>query len=44
MDKNEEQEFEPCPSCLGAGIYSVGYCEDGYWEICPECDGLGEKP
>lgn len=31
-----------CPSCHGAGGYSIGDCEDGVWENCPECDGSGE--
>jgi hypothetical protein len=31
-----------CPSCCGAGVFDVGDCEDGVWDNCPNCDGLGE--
>ena len=31
-----------CPSCKGAGSYSIGDCEDGVDEMCPECEGAGE--
>jgi DnaJ-class molecular chaperone len=35
-------DSEVCPSCKGAGGWDEGDCEDGIWEMCPECDGLGE--
>ena len=35
-------DYYTCPSCKGAGAYSVGDCEDGVWENCVECEGYGE--
>jgi hypothetical protein len=32
----------PCGSCKGAGGWSIGDCEEGCWECCPECEGVGE--
>lgn len=38
----ETTKFIDCPSCAGMGCYDVGDCEDGVWEPCPTCEGLGE--
>jgi len=40
-ETNLETEIYTCESCQGAGSYSVGDCEDGYDETCPECAGTG---
>ena len=32
---------EVCPSCKGAGVFSIGDCEDGVDEACKECEGKG---
>lgn len=36
--------YRICPSCEGVGGYDIGDCEDGVWEECQECLGLGEIP
>lgn len=30
-----------CPTCDGMGSFTIGDCEDGVDETCPECDGKG---
>lgn len=39
--REENEAGDLCESCQGAGEYSIGDCEDGVVECCPECDGLG---
>jgi DnaJ-class molecular chaperone len=42
-DENDPlPNWKICPSCEGAGTYSVGDVEDGVDEECPECNGAGE--
>lgn len=30
-----------CLSCHGAGVFDVGDCELGVWDMCEECQGWG---
>ncbi len=39
-----DEEMILCPSCEGAGEYSIGDCEDGVTDTCAECEGLGQVP
>jgi hypothetical protein len=36
-------ELCPCAMCNGTGSFTVGDCEEGIFEVCPDCLGSGEE-
>jgi DnaJ-class molecular chaperone len=37
----DEEPLMECPSCKGLGEFTIGDCEDGVYDICPDCEGTG---